>query len=99
MYILLYVRIPKGERTRNRPWLKGRFALATRIECTGLPSFSSRTTMRHKGGRVCAHGSPTMPAQVSPFHGESSSCPVSRLFTIFPLRHQRPTDTHFADVR
>lgn len=48
----IYARIPKGERTRNRPWSKGRFALATRIECTGLPSFSSRTTMRHKGGRT-----------------------------------------------
>lgn len=51
IYIYTYARIPKGERTRNRPWSKGRFALATRIECTGLPSFSSRTTMRHKGGR------------------------------------------------
>lgn len=68
----IYARIPKGERTRNRPWSKGRFALATRIECTGLPSFSSRTTMRHKGGRtrVRARQPHNARAQVSPFHGE-----------------------------
>lgn len=96
MHMLLYVRIPKGERTRNRPWSKGRFALATRIECTGLPSFSSRTTMRHKGGRT------RQP------HNARASVPFSRrvfvvpsvplgLFTIFfSLRHQRPADTHFA---